>query len=97
MNSPVEDSANLPDPDVIAAEIAEDLQSALDQFSQIASDLGRLAHPLRFSKGGDPNRHVHSSQTELSYRPSIAECPADFAERITPDIFTSSPAPVSIA
>ena len=33
------DSANLPDPDVIAAEVAEDLQAALDQFSQIAADL----------------------------------------------------------
>ncbi len=35
----LEDSANLPDPDVIAAEIAEDLQAALDQFAQIAGDL----------------------------------------------------------
>ncbi len=35
----LEDSANLPDPDVIAAEIAEDLEAALDQFSEIASDL----------------------------------------------------------
>jgi type I restriction enzyme M protein len=35
----IEDSANLPAPDVIAAEIAEDLQAALDQFSQIAADL----------------------------------------------------------
>lgn len=35
----LEDSATLPDPDVIAAEIAEDLQAALDQFSQIAADL----------------------------------------------------------
>jgi type I restriction enzyme M protein len=35
----MEDSANLPDPGVIAAEIAEDLQAALDQFSQIATDL----------------------------------------------------------
>ena len=35
----LEDSANLPDPDVIAAEIAEGLQAALDQFSQIAADL----------------------------------------------------------
>jgi type I restriction enzyme M protein len=35
----LEDSANLPDPDVIALEIAEDLEAALDQFSQIASDL----------------------------------------------------------
>lgn len=37
----LEDSTNLPDPDVIAAEIAEDLQAALDQFAQIASDLKR--------------------------------------------------------
>ena len=36
----LEDSANLPDPDVIATEIAEDLQAALDQLSQIATDLG---------------------------------------------------------
>ena len=35
----LEDSANLPDPDVIAAEIAEDLQAALDQFTQIAATL----------------------------------------------------------
>jgi type I restriction enzyme M protein len=35
----LEDSANLPAPDVIAAEIAEDLEAALDQFSQIAADL----------------------------------------------------------
>jgi len=35
----LEDSANLPEPDVIAAEIAEDLQAALDQFSQIGTDL----------------------------------------------------------
>ena len=37
----LEDSANLPDPDVIAAEIAEDLQAALDQFTLIAADLKR--------------------------------------------------------
>ena len=35
----LEDSANLPDPDVIAAEITEDLQAALDQFASIAADL----------------------------------------------------------
>lgn len=35
----LEDSANLPEPDVIAAEIAEDLQAALDQFVQIAAEL----------------------------------------------------------
>jgi type I restriction enzyme M protein len=30
---------NLPAPGVIALEIAEDLEAALDQFSQIAADL----------------------------------------------------------
>lgn len=35
----LEDSANLPEPHVIAAEIAEDLEAALEQFSTIAEDL----------------------------------------------------------
>ncbi len=34
-----EDSADLPEPDVIAQEIVEDLQAALAQFAEIASDL----------------------------------------------------------
>jgi len=34
-----EDSASLPEPDVIAAEIAEDLRAALEQFEAIAADL----------------------------------------------------------
>jgi hypothetical protein len=33
------DSANLPDPDVIAQEIVEDLEAALSQFATIATDL----------------------------------------------------------
>jgi len=37
----LEDSANLPPPDVIAQEIVEDLQAALAQFAEIASDLKR--------------------------------------------------------
>ena len=37
----LEDSANLPAPDVIAAEIVEDLQAALAQFAEIANDLKR--------------------------------------------------------
>jgi type I restriction enzyme M protein len=36
----LEDSANLPDPDVLAVEIIEDLQTALAQFEGIAEDLG---------------------------------------------------------
>ena len=35
----LEDTENLPDPDVIAAEIAEDLRAALEQFEEIAADL----------------------------------------------------------
>lgn len=35
----LEDTANLPEPEIIAAEIIEDLQAALDDFSQIAADL----------------------------------------------------------
>ena len=35
----LEDSANLPDPDVIAQEIVEDLEAALAQFAEIANDL----------------------------------------------------------
>ena len=36
----LEDSANLPAPDVIAAEIIEDLRAALEQYEAIAADLG---------------------------------------------------------
>jgi len=37
----LEDSANLPDPDVLALEIAEELEAALEQFTAIAEDLKR--------------------------------------------------------
>jgi type I restriction enzyme M protein len=36
----LEDLANLPPPDVIAAEIVEDLEAALAQFALIVGDLG---------------------------------------------------------
>lgn len=36
----LEDSENLPDPDIIAREIVDDLEAALEQFKQIAEDLG---------------------------------------------------------
>jgi type I restriction enzyme M protein len=35
----LEDTDNLPAPEVIAAEIVEDLQAALDQFAAVASSL----------------------------------------------------------
>jgi type I restriction enzyme M protein len=37
----LEDSANLPAPEIIAADIVEDLQAALAQFAEIANDLKR--------------------------------------------------------
>lgn len=39
------DSDNLPAPEVIAQEIVEDLQAALEQFKLIASDLGADTEP----------------------------------------------------
>ena len=36
----LEDTANLPAPDILATEIVEDLQAALEQFAEIAEDLG---------------------------------------------------------
>jgi type I restriction enzyme M protein len=35
----LEDSANLPGPDIIAQEIVEDLEAALEQFREIEADL----------------------------------------------------------
>lgn len=37
----LEDSEHLPDPDLLAREISENLESALDQFSGIYQDLGK--------------------------------------------------------
>jgi type I restriction enzyme M protein len=39
----LEDSANLPEPDVLATEIVEDLQAALEQFAAIAEDMNTSA------------------------------------------------------
>ena len=36
----LEESDNLPDPDVLAQEIVEDLEAALEQFREIAADVG---------------------------------------------------------
>jgi type I restriction enzyme M protein len=39
------DTDSLPPPDVIAAEIADDLEAALEQFTKIAARLSGGAHP----------------------------------------------------
>ena len=36
----LEDSEDLPEPEVLAQEIIEDLQAALEQFSAVAAKLG---------------------------------------------------------
>jgi type I restriction enzyme M protein len=46
----LEGSENLPEPDLLAAEIAEDLRAALAQFEEIQSDLA--ASPAA-AAGGD--------------------------------------------
>jgi|GEM_PF-5906760 len=42
----LEDSANLPPPDELAAEIVEDLEAALAQFSLIAGDLAQRSDAM---------------------------------------------------
>lgn len=37
----LEESDNLPDPDVLVQEIIEDLEASLEEFCEIATDLGR--------------------------------------------------------
>jgi len=37
----LEDSANLPNPDVLATEIADNLEAALEQFRGISEELGK--------------------------------------------------------
>ncbi len=41
----LEDSSSLPDPEVLAAEIVEDLQDALEQFAGIAAALAQTGYP----------------------------------------------------
>jgi type I restriction enzyme M protein len=51
----LEDSASLPEPDVIAAEIAEDLRSALEQFEAIYAELGTAGgEALDLARRNDP-------------------------------------------
>ncbi len=47
----LEDSANLPDPDVLALEIAEELEAALEQFAAIARPLSSGDSVWRTDRG----------------------------------------------
>jgi type I restriction enzyme M protein len=48
-NPKLEQSNNLPDPDVLAQEITEELEAALEQFREIAADLGGEASEVEKS------------------------------------------------
>lgn len=74
----LEDTDNLPAPEVIAAEIVEDLQAALDQFSEIASTLAvndgaparslaaYASQPFAWRRFHMPTRHVNTGILLLS-------------------------------
>jgi hypothetical protein len=47
----LEDSANLPDPNLLAQEIADELRSALGQIEEILGDLERRAAPVEDEPG----------------------------------------------
>jgi len=46
VNTVVEDSAKVTDPHVLAAEIAEDLRSALEQIESVLGTFGNVRPPL---------------------------------------------------
>jgi type I restriction enzyme M protein len=46
------DTDSLPPPDIIAAEIADDLEAALEQFMKIAARLGVISASPKCSSGG---------------------------------------------
>ena len=49
----LEDSANLPEPHVLAEEIADDLRRALEQIESVLGDLQQRAAIVEGRKGGD--------------------------------------------
>jgi hypothetical protein len=67
-NESLEDSANLPEPSVLALEVAEELEAALEQFATIAEDL-KLQYQHSQKKGRYKSRLKQVSSTRwLSIR-----------------------------
>lgn len=52
----LEESANLPPPEIIAQEIREDLEAALEQFATIAEDLKEAKQTCRHPRTSAPPR-----------------------------------------
>lgn len=59
----LEDSDQLPPPDVLAAEIVEDLQAALDQFAQVAADLASGDRPRAAPSSSKQSANNDSAET----------------------------------
>jgi hypothetical protein len=91
-NESLEDSANLPEPSVLALEVAEELEAALEQFATIAEDLKlQYQHPQR--KGRYKSRLKQVSSTRwLSIR-SLRELQIA-AENVSALLFKSFPIPL---
>jgi type I restriction enzyme M protein len=69
----LEDAANFPAPDVIAAEIVEDLQAALEEFALIAEDLRKGSKtPLRASSPTAAGTTFSSDCTNSIWRTNIS-------------------------
>ncbi|MEZ6063683.1 MAG: hypothetical protein R3C19_25320 [Planctomycetaceae bacterium] len=49
----LEESDNLPDPEILAQEIVDDLQTALEQFASIASEVNGSSATICFPKATD--------------------------------------------
>jgi type I restriction enzyme M protein len=61
----LEDSANLPDPNVLAAEIAEDLRAALEQIEEVLEDMeGGRGRPSRWLLDPRLRRGSHPSRVD---------------------------------
>ncbi len=63
----LEESANLPAPEIIAANITADLEAALEQFATIAEDLKWQPHRtprLHCRRHGDTLREAHGAEKE---------------------------------
>jgi hypothetical protein len=60
----LEESDNLPDVDILAREIVEDLEAALEQFREIVADLDSVLIPL--TRRSIQSQEIASAKPEIS-------------------------------